>query len=507
MNPPPPDTRALAFEPAVLPAHVGAIVDGQRVDDGEPVPIVDPATATVISHFTEADAALVDRAVRSARTAFDVGPWPRMPVAARQRILRDIAATLMRHADELALLECANTGIVMREIRQRHLPRAAANFEFFADHIASGSGEVYRQTPGYLTTVLREPAGVAALISPWNAPLALASMQIASAIAFCCTAVLKPSEQAPLAVARMVELLHEAGLPPGVVNLVQGRGPLTGQALVSHPLVNRVCFTGGTETGRRIMQAAAANLVPCTLELGGKSANIVFDSADLERAIDGALLGIFSNNGQQCLAGSRILVQHRVFDRFVEAFVARARALRIGHPRAEGTELGPLASQAQRSRVLGFAAHAGEQGCTVLTGGRAVDGPGGGFYVEPTAVLASHARCSVAQEEIFGPFATLLPFQDIDDALALANDTRFGLVSYVWSDHLPTVTRMSEGLRSGIVWVNTPMMRELRAPFGGWKDSGVGRQGGASCESFFTEEKAVTVPTVAPVLRRLGAGA
>ncbi|MFZ9061776.1 MAG: aldehyde dehydrogenase, partial [Steroidobacteraceae bacterium] len=435
------------------------------------------------------------------------GPWPRMTVAARQRILRDIAATLLRHADELAYLECVNTGIVMREIRQRHLPRAAANFEFFADHIASGGGEVYRQTPGYITTVLREPAGVAALISPWNAPLALASMQIASAIAFGCTAVLKPSEQAPLAVARMVALLHEAGLPAGVVNLVQGRGTSTGHALVSHPQVNRVCFTGGTETGRRIMQAAAANLVPCTLELGGKSANVVFDSADLDRAIDGALLGIFSNNGQQCLAGSRILVQRSIFDRFVEAFVGRARALRVGHPLAQGTELGPLASEAQRGRVLGFAERAAEEGCTLLTGGRSVAGPGGGYYVEPTAVLAPHTQCSVAQQEIFGPFATLLSFVDADEALKLANDTSFGLVSYVWSDHLPTVTRMTEGLRSGVVWVNTPMMRELRAPFGGWKASGVGRQGGHSCEAFLTEEKPVNVPTIAPVLRRLGTGA
>jgi acyl-CoA reductase-like NAD-dependent aldehyde dehydrogenase len=495
-----------AATPWRLPAEIGAFIDGEpRPGTGERLPVVDPALGAGISVLVESDPAQVTQAVQAAQAAFERGPWPRWSVERRQTVLREIQARLLRHAEELAWLECRNTGIVLRELRQRHLPRAAANFGFFADHIAQGSGQVFRQTPGYVSTVMREPAGVAALISPWNAPVALSSMQLASAIAFGATCVLKPSEQSPLAVLRMVELIHEAGLPPGVVNLVNGRGPVTGQALVAHPDVRRVCFTGGTETGRRIMEVAASHLAPCTLELGGKSANIVFASADLERALDGALLGIFSNNGQQCLAGSRILVQRSIFDDFVGRFVERARRLRIGHPMDEGTELGPLASQAQLQRVLRYAAIAREDGGTVLTGGAAVPALAPGFYAEPTAVLVPDPRGRVAQDEIFGPFATLMPFDGVEDALAIANASRYGLVSYVWSDHLPTVTAMTEGLRTGVVWVNTSMMRELRAPFGGFKESGVGRQGGAACEAFFTEEKVVTVPTTPPALRRLGA--
>ena len=496
-------TAGAAFS---LPALLGAWIDGRPcAGDGAQWPVFNPALGRPVSMLAESSASQVDAAVQAAVTAFERGPWPRASVEHRQGVLRAIQAQLLRHAEELAWLECQNTGIVLRELRQRHLPRAAANFGFFADYIGQSAGQVYRQTPGYTSTVLREPAGVAALISPWNAPVALSSMQMASAIAFGATCVVKPSEQSPLAVLRMVELMHEAGLPPGVVNLVNGRGPLTGQALVAHPDVRRVCFTGGTETGRHIMQTAAGHLAPCTLELGGKSANIVFESADLGRALDGALLGIFSNNGQQCLAGSRILVQRSVFDDFVERFVERARRLRVGDPMDEATELGPLASQAQLQRVLRYAALAREEGGRVLTGGAAIPALGPGFYAEPTAVLAPGNACRVAQDEIFGPFATLLPFDGVEDALAIANASRFGLVSYVWSDHLPTVTAMTEGLRTGVVWVNTPMTRELRAPFGGFKESGVGRQGGASCEAFFTEEKVVTVPMVPPMLRRLGA--
>lgn len=488
-----------------VPVCIGSFIDGQpHLGTGTRLPILNPATDHTVSEFSEAQADEVGLAVTGSRRAFEQGPWPRMSVDERQAVLRSIHQVLLQNAPELAYLECLNTGIVMREIEQRHLRRAALNFSFFADYIGQSSDAVYRQTQGYTTTVMREPVGVAALIAPWNAPLALSSMQIASSIAFGNTCVVKPSEQSPLAVARMIELLCEAGLPPGVVNLVNGRGPVTGQALVTHPEINRVSFTGGTATGRHIMASAAQNLVPCTLELGGKSANIIFASADLDRALDGALLGIFSNNGQQCLAGSRILVERCILDDFMARFVARARALRLGDPMADCTELGPLASRAQMNRVLQFAQQAPAEGCTLLAGGQPAGGFGSGYYVQPTAVLAPDNRCSVARQEIFGPFATLLSFDTEDEALAIANDSEFGLVSYVWSDHLPTVTRMSEGLRTGVVWVNTPMMRELRAPFGGFKNSGVGRQSGTACETFFTEEKAITVPTRAHPLRRLG---
>ena len=488
-----------------IPASIGSFIGGQAyVGKGERLPVMNPATAQSVTHVVEAGSQEVDAAVVSARLAFEQGPWPRSSVEHRQDVLRSIQRVLISHAEELAYLECLNTGIVLREIEQRHMRRAALNFSFFADYIGQSSDRVYRQTQGYVTSIMREPVGVAALIAPWNAPLALSSMQIASAIAFGATCVVKPSEQSPMAVALMIALLCEAGLPKGVVNLVNGRGPVTGQALVTHPGIDRVSFTGGTETGRRIMIAAAQNLVPCTLELGGKSANIIFASADLDRALDGALIGIFSNNGQQCLAGSRILVERTILDDYMNCLVARTQAIRIGDPLASTTELGPLASQAQMDRVLGFARQAPKEGCTVLVGGQAAPGFDEGYYVQPTAILAPNNHCSAARQEIFGPFATLMAFDTIDEALTMANDSEYGLASYVWSDHLPTVTHMSEGLRTGAVWVNTPMMRELRAPFGGFKNSGIGRQSGAACEAFFTEEKAITIPTKPHPLRRLG---
>lgn len=485
---------------------VGNLIHGERVDGGGPrLPVIYPATGLPVGEVIEADATLVDRAVAAARASFRSGVWSRLSVARRQDMLLRIHDVVRAHAAELAELECLNTGIVMRELKLRHIERAAYNFRFFAEHIGQSASQVYTQTEGYQTVVVREPVGVAALLAPWNAPVALASMKVAAAIAFGNSCVLKPSEQTPLALYRFVELLHEAGLPAGVVNLVNGRGPVTGHALVSHPDIDLVSFTGGTETGRSIMAAAGQNLVPCTMELGGKSANIVFASADQERALDGALLGIFSNNGQQCLAGSRILLERRIADDFIARFTERARRIRIGDPMDDHTELGPLASLGHMRRVLGFVDTATADGCTLLTGGRQPDSAGQGFYVEPTAVLAPSNAVRVAQDEIFGPFATFMLFDSIDEAIAIANDSRFGLVSYVWSDHLPTVMRATEGLRSGVVWVNTPMMRELRAPFGGYRESGVGREGGAACEAFYTEPKTISIPTVPPPLRKLGA--
>jgi 5-carboxymethyl-2-hydroxymuconic-semialdehyde dehydrogenase/aminomuconate-semialdehyde/2-hydroxymuconate-6-semialdehyde dehydrogenase len=304
-----------------------------------------------------------------------------------------------------------------------------------------------------------------------------------------------------------VELLHEAGLPDGVVNLVNGRGATTGAALVAHPGVDLVSFTGGTHTGRLIAAEAGRRLKPVTMELGGKSANIVFASADLDRALDAALVGIYSNNGQQCLAGSRILLERKIADEFVAKFVARARAIRIGDPTDDRTELGPLASAPHRERVLGFVDIAKADGAKLLTGGKRPDMPGalaGGYYVEPTAVWAPGPHARVAREEIFGPFASFLTFDSYDDAIRIANDGEFGLVAYVWSDHLPTVERATRDLAAGVVWVNTPMTRELRAPFGGYKDSGLGREGGEACERFYTEVKTVTVPSVPAAVRKLG---
>jgi len=385
--------------------------------------------------------------------------------------------------------------------------RAAHNFLAFAEVAGTLAGQTYTQHPGYLTTVTREPRGVAALIAPWNAPLALASMRVATCIAFGNTCVLKPSEMTPLSMLRMVELLHEGGLPPGVVNLVNGRGHITGAALVAHPGIDMVAFTGGTHTGRAIAAVAGQNLKPVILELGGKSANIVLDSADFDAALDGSLMGIYANNGQMCLAGSRILVQRGIADRFIAAFVQRARQIRVGPPSDPRTELGPLASQAQLDRVLGYVDVARADGATLLCGGHRLDALGPGYYMAPTAVLVTSNRARVCQEEIFGPFATIQVFDTLDEAIAIANDSPFGLVSYVWSNDLTQTLRASREIRAGLVWVNTPLMRELRAHFGGVKDSGFGGDGALSSPEFFTQAKTTSMALGPVAMPRLGLAA
>jgi 5-carboxymethyl-2-hydroxymuconic-semialdehyde dehydrogenase/aminomuconate-semialdehyde/2-hydroxymuconate-6-semialdehyde dehydrogenase len=495
--------------PARPPAEITSFIAGRSVAAaGELLPVHYPATGEKVSELAEAGPEEVDLAVRAAQRAFRDSGWPELPTEKRQEMLLKLSDIVLAHADELARLECLNLGVVLRELRERHMKRAAYNFRFFAEYIGQTRGQLYDQTDGFRSMVVREPVGVAALIAPWNAPTALASMKVAAAIAFGNTCVLKPSEQTPLALRRFVELLHEAGLPDGVVNLVNGRGRITGEALVGHRDVDLVSFTGGTETGRRIAALAGERLKPVTMELGGKSANIVFASADIERALDAALVGIFSNNGQQCLAGSRILVERSIADDFIARFVARAGRIRIGDPLDDATELGPLASAAHRARVLSFVDAARDDGARLLAGGRAAAMPGalaGGYFVEPTAVLATRSGARVCRQEIFGPFASFLVFDSYGEAIRMANDTDFGLVAYVWSDHLPTVERATRDLRAGVVWVNTPMMRELRAPFGGYRDSGLGREGGESCEQFYTEVKTVTVPSRPVAVRKMGA--
>ncbi|MES2056545.1 MAG: aldehyde dehydrogenase family protein, partial [Pseudomonadota bacterium] len=316
--------------------------------------------------------------------------------------------------------------------------------------------------------------------------------------------VIKPAEQAPLGVNLLVELLQKAGVPAGVVNLLNGRGATTGDQLVRHDDVDLVSFTGGTATGRAIMAAAGAGLKPATMELGGKSANIIFDTADFDQALDAALLSIFTTNGQQCLAGSRILVQRGIAGRFVEAFIARTKALRIGHPLEAGTEIGPLASRRHLDHVLGFVPVTERPGVHILTGGRRAPGFERGNYIEPTVVAVDSIDDRICQEEIFGPFAAVTVFDTAEEAYALANGTRFGLVSYVWSQDIATVMEAQDRLSSGIVWCNTPMMRELRAPFGGYRDSGVGAEGGRAGEAFYTRQKAVSIPRRPLTLRKLG---
>ena len=500
----PPKKMSVFLNP-IEPPHIvkGWIDNKENHGSGIEIPIFYPGTGKQVSTLLEDSEEDVNKAVLSARESFEKSSWRKLSVEKRIEILESCRKVILDNIEELARLECLGTGLILREIKGFHIHRAAYNFRFFAQYISQAHGERYDNTEGYVTLVNREPAGVVGLIAPWNAPLALATMKIAAAIAFGNCAILKPSEQTPFSLIKLASLLQDV-LPEGVLNLVNGRGPITGSSLVSHPGVDRISFTGGTVTGRKVMMDAGKQLTPCTMELGGKSANIIFASADYQRAIDGALIGIFSNNGQQCLAGSRILIEEKIFDKFVEEFVERTKKIVVGDPLNDETEIGPIASKQHMERILSFVEKAGEDGDKLLVGGKRLNEENNGYFIEPTAVLANSNNSRTCQEEIFGPFASFISFNSEEEAIQIANDTEYGLVSYIWSDHLPTITRVSEEMRSGVVWVNTPMIRELRAPFGGYHNSGVGREGGYSCEQFYTEEKTISIPKAPLNLKKFG---
>lgn len=485
----------------------GRIVGGDPADgEGQRWTICYPGTGKPVTQVQGTSLAGVDGAVKAARRAFDDGPWRRMATAERNAALYRCSDVINAHGEELAALQSLEAGLSFSHGTGMHVPRSAENFRFFADIMTGLAGQTYEQTGNFVSMVTHVPIGVGAVIAPWNAPLALASMKMAACLALGNSCILKPSENTPLALTRMVELLNAHVLPEGVLQIVHGHGADIGAALVGHPGVNAVGFIGGTGTGKRIMASAAQNLTKVGLELGGKSANIICESADLERAIDGALVSIFANNGQQCLAGSRILVQRSIADRFIPAFTERAANLRLGDPFDPATELGPIAFKAHMDRILGYADAARADGDAVLTGGRRADGFGDGFYMEPTVVQARSNATRVCQEEIFGPFAALLTFDTLEEAIAIANDSPFGLVGYIWSDHLPTVMHLSDALETGTIWVNTTMVRDLRAPFGGVKQSGIGRDGLPGSLELFWEEKSIMLPKVPVRLPRIGLG-
>ena len=491
-----------------VPRHISGIRAGEVLTDrsGKSLPIINPATEEVISTLYEDDSMQVRNVVCAARKAFDQGPWSSMDLRSRKRILRSIHDAIIAHADELAYLECLDTGGPLWDIRQRKINRVAENFAFFSEVASTTTGETYQQNPNVLTMVTREPVGVAAILAPWNAPMSLATMQIAPCIAFGNTCVVKPSEHTPISLFRLVEIMYEAGLPPGVVNLVNGRGSVTGAALVADPRVDMVKFIGGTETGRSILSATATSFKKVGLELGGKSANIIFEDADMDDALTGALLSIYTNNGQQCLAGSRILVQRSISDDFISRFVERAKKIKIGDPLDPTTEMGPLAYKGHFERVLSYVDKAQNEGAELLTGGERAPNFSSGYYFEPTAVLAPNNKIRVCQEEIFGPFATFIEFETLDDAIAIANDTPFGLVGYAWSRDVRKLMQVSKRLQTGTVWLNMPSTRELRAPFGGVKDSGVGRDGLAASTDFYTTVKTTSLPWDRVDLRSIGMG-
>ena len=477
--------------------RVANFIDGQFRPpcSGKYLPDVEPATGRVIAEIPEGGPEDVDAAVAAAVRAFP--GWRRTPAEERSRILLRVADRIEENFEELARLESRDNGKTVGLARRMDVPRAILNFRFFATAILHAESRAHITDDRALNYTLRQPLGVAGLISPWNLPLYLLTWKIAPAIAAgnCCVA--KPSELTPLTAARLAELIVEAGVPPGVVNIVHGYGASAGRALTAHPNVPLLSFTGGTKTGADVMAHAGPLFKKVSLELGGKNPNIVFADADLEQAVATSIQSSFANQGEICLCGSRLFVERTCYDEFLDRFLAATKRLRIGDPQDDATEVGALVTEAHRRKVEGYVALAEEEGGEILTGGkRPADLPErvrDGWFLEPTVIAGLDCNRRVMQEEIFGPVVTVTPFDSPDEAIAYANGTRYGLSASVWTRDLQKAHRVAAAIDSGTVWVNTWLLRDLRVPFGGMKESGVGREGGFDSLDFFTEVKNVCV--------------
>jgi 5-carboxymethyl-2-hydroxymuconic-semialdehyde dehydrogenase len=473
--------------------RIDHLIAGQRVAGNDYFETVNPATQEVLAEVAAGGEAEVNAAVAAAKEAFP--KWAGLPAPERAKLMRRLGELIAKNVPEIARTETDDCGQVIAQTGKQLVPRAADNFHYFAEMCTRVDGHTY-PTPTHLNYTLFHPVGVCALISPWNVPFMTATWKVAPCLAFGNTAVLKMSELSPLSAARLGELALEAGIPPGVLNLVHGYGTDAGEPLVAHPDVRAISFTGSTATGNRIVKSAG--LKKFSMELGGKSPFVIFDDADLDRALDAAVFMIFSNNGERCTAGSRILVQQSIYADFAARFAERAKRIAVGDPLDEQTIVGPMISQAHLAKVRSYIELGPKEGATLLCGG--LDAPSDlpervkrGNYVMPTVFADVDNRMKIAQDEIFGPVACLIPFKDEAHAIELANDIAYGLSSYVWTENIGRAHRVAAAVEAGMCFVNSQNVRDLRQPFGGTKASGTGREGGTWSYEVFCEPKNVAV--------------
>ncbi|HSF82946.1 MAG TPA: 5-carboxymethyl-2-hydroxymuconate semialdehyde dehydrogenase [Anaerolineales bacterium] len=483
-------------------------IDNQFVPSiaGETFSTLNPADNQVITAVAAGSAGDADLAVRAARRAFDSGPWPRLGAAERAKALRKIGDLIEKYADEIADIEIRDTGVPISQIKSGAIPRAAQNFFFFAEMATKIAGESYPKDNQFLNYTVRRPAGVAGLITPWNVPFMLETWKVAPCLAAGNTCILKPAEWAPLSADKLAHIIQEADLPPGVFNVLHGFGQPAGSSLVSHPGVQLISFTGETVTGQEIIRNGAATLKRFSMELGGKSPTIIFEDANLERALDGAIWQVYSLNGERCTAGSRLLVQDSIYDRLIDQLQARVRNIQVGDPTLPATEVGPLIHPEHWDKVRSYMDVARGEGATILVGGERPAHLPMGNYFQPTLITNVNNEMRIAQEEIFGPVLVVIRFKDEAEALRIANHVRYGLAAYVWTSDIGRGHRLAEGLESGLVWINSHNVRDLRTPFGGAKDSGIGREGGHYSFDFYTELTTIHVALGEHRIPKMGKG-
>jgi aldehyde dehydrogenase (NAD+) len=459
---------------------------------GKTMPVVNPATEEVIAEVASADKSDVDAAVSAARAA--LGPWAQMSARDRGRLVWTLAERLMEKADEIARLETLHNGKPISESRHVEIPAAAECFQYYAGWADKVHGETVPVKGNNFVYTLREPVGVVAAIVPWNFPLLLAAWKVAPALACGNTVILKPASQTPLTAIALGEIASNVGFPPGVLNVVTGPGSATGQAIVEHPGIDKIAFTGDTSTGKQIMRSSADTLKKITLELGGKSPNIVLPDADLEAAIRGATIGIFYGKGEVCAAGSRLLVDRSIKDAFMEKLVARTKKMVPGDPLDPKTRLGAISSKGQLERVLGYVETAKKEGAALVAGGGRADiGTGRGYFMQPTIFDNVTPQMTIAREEIFGPVLATIEFADLDEAIARANDSPYGLAAAVWTKDIKKAHHVARRLQAGTIWINTYNVYDTAAGFGGYKQSGFGREMGVHALEHYTQVKTVWV--------------